>query len=176
MKLTPLAFAAAALVLASSAHAVTYTGATSLTGPTFQRPFASLTGLSGVGNAVHYDALTFTVPTSGSYNFLSLAAGAWDNFLILYSPAFVPATGLVNAVIANDDGPPPAGIGSAGFTTNLIAGTTYVLVTTGFGNTDVGAFTNSYALAGVVPEVSTYAMMMLGLAAIGFASLKRKAA
>jgi PEP-CTERM motif len=171
MKLLSVSFAVVSLMLAGSAQAITYTGATSLTGPTFNRPLATLTGLSAVGTAVHYDAYTFTVPTTGSYNFLSLATGAWDNFLILYSPTFVPTAGLTNAVAANDDGPPPAGIGSAGFTFNLTAGTSYTLVTTGFGNNDVGAFTNTI---NAVPEPTTYALMALGLAAIGFASLKRK--
>jgi PEP-CTERM motif len=158
-------------VFATSAQAITYVGSTSLTGPTYNRPLSGLTGLSGVGTAVHYDAFSFTATTTGSYNFLSLATGAWDNFLVLYSPTFNPAAGLSNALAANDDGPPPAGIGSAGFTANLTAGSTYVLVTTGFGNSDVGAFTNSYNLTSAVPEPGQLAMLALGL--IGVTATRR---
>jgi hypothetical protein len=181
MKLTPLAFAAAALVLASSAQAVTYTttGATSLAGPTYNRPF-TLTSLSAVGTAVHYNTLSFSVSVSGSYDFLSLATAGWDNFLALHTPSFNPASGLSNLVALNDDFP-GAGIGTAGFTFALTTGNNYVLVTTGYGNSDVGAFTNTITgpgsvITGVVPEPGSYALMALGMAAIGLASLKRKAA
>ncbi len=178
----PLFFgvAAAAMMFAASPQAATftYTGTTTLSDPTFQRPLAGLSGLSGVGTAVHYNAFTFTAGASGNADFLSLATGAWDNFLILYSPSFAPAAGLSNAVAANDDGPPPAGIGSAGFSFNLTAGNTYTLVTTGFGNSDVGSFTNTIVSAvpiiTAVPEPGQFAMLGLGLLGVGFASRAKK--
>lgn len=172
MRTTFLGVAAAATMFATSAQAVTYVGTTTLTDPTFQRPLVGLSSLSNVGTAVHYNAYSFTVAASGIYNFLSLATGTWDNFLILYSPSFVPTAGLTNALAANDDGPPPAGVGSAGFSYNLTAGTAYTLVTTGFENTDVGAFTNSITSA--VPEPGQFAMLGLGLLGVGFASRMKK--
>lgn len=179
MKLTSLALAAAALMLAGNVQAVTFTttGATTLTDPTYNRPF-TLTSLSGVGTAVHYNALSFAVTASGSYDFLSLATAGWDNFVALYRPSFSPAAGLGNLVALNDDFP-GAGIGTAGFSFALTSGTNYVLVTTGYGNSDVGAFTNTITGPGsvipsAVPEPSSYALMALGMAAMGFVSLKRK--
>jgi hypothetical protein len=174
MKKLMLAALALSASIATPASAVTYFGATTLTGPTFNRPLAGLTGLSGVGTAVHYSTNVFTVATSGSYDFLMTGTGAWDTFLILYSPSFVPATGLVNAVAANDDFP---GIGVSGFTTSLTAGTTYVLVATGFGNSDVGEFRVDYNLVGAqgaVPESSTWIMMIAGFGIAGAAVRRRR--
>jgi hypothetical protein len=177
MKLTSLAMAAAALVLAGNAHAVTFTatGETTLAGPTYNRPF-TLIALSAVGTAVHYNTLSFAVTAAGSYDFLSVATRGWDNFLALYTPSFNPAAGLGNLVALNDDF---GGTGTSAFTFSLTTGTNYVLVTTGYENSDVGAFTNTITgpgsvITGAVPEPASYALMALGLAAIGFVSLKRK--
>jgi PEP-CTERM motif len=173
MKKLLLAALAISAAFATPAAAVTFVGATTLTDPTFNRPLAGLTGLSGVGTAVHYKATTFTVAASGSYSFLMTGAGAWDTFLILYSPSFNPATGLVNALIANDDFP---SIGVSGFTTSLLAGTSYVAITTGFGNSDVGEYTLeiNQVGAGAVPEPSTWAMIIAGFGIVGAALRRRR--
>lgn len=173
MKKLMLAALAVSAAFATPAAAVTFVGATTLTDPTFNRPLAGLTGLSGVGTAVHYKATAFTVATSGSYSFLMTGAGAWDTFLILYSPSFIPATGLVNAQIANDDFP---SIGVSGFTTSLLAGTSYIAVTTGFGNDDVGEYRLeiNQVGAGAVPEPSTWAMIIAGFGIVGGALRRRR--
>lgn len=176
LRLVATAAALAALGLSSVAQAQTFTGDT--TGaPTFNRPLASFLGLSALGQNVRYDALEFTVNVSGSYDFLSLAAGNWDNFLFLYSPSFSPAAPLLNGVIANDD---LISIGRAGFNgVALAAGTPYVLVTTGFEATDFGAFTNTISGPGIatpVPEPGTWGLMALGLLGMGAWVRRRSAA
>jgi hypothetical protein len=175
MKFSAIALAAA--LAAAGAHAGTYTYNGDTTGsPTYRRALANFAGLSGIGTAVRYDTLEFTVTQSGAYDFLSLAAGNWDNFLFLYSPSFDPGSPLVNGVIGNDDFP---SIGRSGFNgVNLSAGVNYVLVTTGYANSSFGAYTNSITGMGsvvVVPEPGTYGLMALGLLGVGALVRRRKA-
>lgn len=173
-------FAAAAtfslLAMASQVQAATYTMTGNTTGaPTFNRPLQGLSALSAVGTAVHYQTFSFSVDTSGSYSFTSLASPTWDNFLILYQTSFNPAAALSNALIANDDSP---GIGSSAFTTNLSAGTPYILVTTGFGNNNFGAYTDTITGPGnvvAVPEPESYALMGAGLGLLAWVSRRRQA-
>jgi len=174
--MSSIGFAAALCTLAGSAQAVTYNYVGNTTGaPTYNRAFEDFTGLSSVGASVNYQALRFTVSTSGSYAFTSSATGGWDNFLFLYSPSFNPAAALVNGVIANDDFP---GIGTSGFTFGLTTGINYLVVTTGFSSgIDFGAYANSISGPGsvnVIPEPATYGLMALGLAVVGFAARRSR--
>ena len=93
-----------------------------------------------VGPAVAYNTFGFTVTTSGTYTFLS--TGAFDNFTFLYEDSFDPNSPLTHAVIGSDD---LLGLTTSGFAANLTAGTHYVFVTTGFGNSDFGAFGDTMA-------------------------------
>lgn len=156
---------------ATQAGTATYSGNT--TGaPTFNRPLAGTppTSLSAVGTAVHYTTQTFTVDLSGSYTFLSTATNPlnWDNFTFLYITAFNAASPITNALVGNDDNP---SIGLSGFTINLTAGSSYIFVTTGFANTDVGAFTNTITGPGNILGIGGSAVPEAGPGMIGFAAL-----
>jgi hypothetical protein len=168
---TLLAAAAALVTVSSHATLATYTGDTT-GGPTFNRPLEDLTALSGLGTAVSYDVVPIIVSLSGTYSFVT--TGVFDTFTLLYSPSFDPATPLNNALVASDD---LLGFNVSGFTQTLTAGTTYFHVVTGFGNANFGAFSVTIGGPGVitvVPEPSTYAMMGLGLLAVGGLIARRR--
>jgi len=122
---------------------------TTLGKPTWNRPVdngANAPGfLSNTGTAVPYDAIGFSVATSGIYQLTSTATSPlnWDNYLFLYAGTFSAGSPLTNGVLGNDDFP---AAGTAGFSVSLTAGTAYFAVTTGFENTDAGAY--SLAIAG----------------------------
>jgi len=162
---------ALALALCTAPHAqaaiVTYTGDTTA-GPTFDRPFEDLSGISLTGTGVHYSAYSFTVGLSGDYTFA--LTGLFDTFAILYDTSFIPASALTNALVANDDALTNS-FNVSGFAETLTAGTTYVFVTTGFDPNEFGAFSVTIggpgSVVSAVPEPQTYAMLALGLALVG---------
>jgi hypothetical protein len=172
------AVAAAALFAASSASAAFYVDDTTGS-PTFDRPFADFSGLSPNGLGVAYDTFSFSVDTAGTYTFRSFAlpiSGPWDNFLFLYEDSFDPNNALVNGIAGNDDF--NSNIGRSGFDITLATGVAYTLVTTGFGADDFGRYLNIIRgpgeITAPVPEPETYAMMLAGLAAIGFLARRRQ--
>lgn len=138
----------------SVAATLGYTG-TIPASPTFNRP-SSCAGLSGVGTDVGYHEQGFTVDTSGSYTVevLSTTMPAGDTIMVLYTPSFDPANPLTNCTAYNDDS---TGLLSA-ITSNLTAGTPYVVVTTSFDNGEVGDVSNeitgpgNISLAGQGPQ------------------------
>ena len=160
----------------ASAQAATFTYSGDTTGaPTWNRPDQGNppTTLSTLATATPYDVFSFTVDTSSSYIFNS--SSPYDNYGFLYQGSFNPATPLANVIIGNDDS---AGDLDYRFTTNLTTGTNYFLVSTGFTNTDFGAFTTTIDGAGnvnttgstSVPEPFTIVGTLVG----GTAALRMK--
>lgn len=170
----------AAMAIAAPVSAATFAGNTTLADPTYNRVVSASTDLSGVGTAVHYQNVAFTVSTSGSYTFLMSAIEPvrWDTFLSLYSPGFVPTNAVTNLLTSNDDF---GFIGESGFTYSLLAGTSYSAVAAGYRNTDVGSYalaingpgTVTFGSTSAVPETATWAMMLAGFGMIGFAARRR---
>lgn len=143
-------FALAALVClapASQADIVTHTGSTT-PGSTYNRLLEDLSALSAVGTAVRYEPYSFSVSAAGTYSFLSTAK--FDNFTFLYSPTLNAALPLVNAKVGNDD---LLGLTTSGFSFDLTPGVNYVVVTTGFANSDFGAFSNTIGSPGASPSI-----------------------
>lgn len=158
-------------VAVSSPNDIFTTGST-VGGPTFNRPLAGSppTGTSGVGTAVSYNSFTFGVDTSENYVFLLSGLTAnYDTFLALYQGVFNPSTPLANVLVANDD-LTTGNFSQSGFVRALVAGQTYTAVVTGFDNTDRGDYSlriRAESLGPVVPEPATWAMMIVGFAAVG---------
>lgn len=151
---------------APSVRAATLNTGTTTNAPTWNRPLAGTPpiALSAVGTAVPYSVYGFTVSTAGNYTFQStaIAPTAWDNFSFLYLKSFSAAAPLSNVIIGNDDN---LTTGLSGFTTALDPGTNYYFVTTGFGNSNFGTFSNTITpvsgigtaspIAASVPEPTT---------------------
>jgi len=164
------------------ADTLTITDATTLADPTYNRVLSGGAGLSAVGTAVHYQVTEFSVSQAGSYSFLLTGDSPvnWDTFLTLYT-TFNAGAALDNDVASNDDFPT---IGISGFSANLLAGTSYFAVVTGFDNEDVGAYTLKISgdgrvtegAPGGVPEPSAWALMILGFGATGTLLRRRQVA
>lgn len=167
-----VAIAASALMVgfasAAKADIVTWTGTT--TGAAT----VDLSPLGAEATAVPYHALQFTVDTDGEYTFQ--LTGQWDidSVSVLYENAFDPNDVLANGIVASDDN---VSLNTTAFASDLFAGTTYVFLVAGYTDTDFGQYSVTIGGPGVitaVPEPSTYLMLGLGLAAVGFAA-RRKA-
>jgi hypothetical protein len=176
--LAALAFSVA--TVASPASAVVIFGDTT-GGATYNRALSGIppTGYSAVGTDVHYQVTSFTVTTSGNYDFLvtGLNPATWDTFLGLHATSFDPSDALFNAVAYNDDYPT---IGLSGFTVALTAGTSYFAVVSGFENDDFGTYSLSITGpggvvtgGGGVPEPASWALMIAGFGLVGGAMRTR---
>lgn len=159
---------------ATSTNAVIATFAgTTVGGPTYNRG-SGCGVLSTVGTATPYNTQSFTVPTSGLYSILGVQNG-WDGYLHLYQGTFTPGTPLVNCIASNDDFPV---IGQSQILVSLTAGTTYILVTSGFANTDSGTFVNTVSslVPALVPTLSltNIALMALAVVMLGVFAQRRR--
>jgi hypothetical protein len=137
-----------------------YSGDTSLSGDTFNRPVANgnlpPNILSPDADAVGYDAFSFQVTTPGVYSFLITPVGfAFSSYLFLYETAFVPADPLTDVLLGESNGDT-----TSSFTATLLANTVYIAVATGFSNFDEGAYTGAIAeIAPLAPEPSTFVLI-----------------
>ena len=154
------------LAQTASAEIVTYTGNTT-GGPTLDlTPWEFLDA-----DAVAYSQYSFTVDTSGEYSFQVL--GDYDTVALLFETSFDPADTSANFYAGNDD---DVSIITSALSAELEAGTTYHFVVTGYDNSQYGQFAAQIGgpvLISAVPEPSTWLMMGLGLAAVGY-SARRK--
>jgi hypothetical protein len=148
--------------------------------PTWNRPFADGTGLSGVGTSVSYSVQPFYVAESGIFTFETVAPtpSNYDTFIFIYAGTFDPTSPLANFTAGDDDftgaftylpGPyliPGSGTGSSGTGpasaisgVSLSAGVQYFAINTTFENGAVGTF---YSAIGGVNELSDPIDVTLG--------------
>ena len=117
-------------------------------GPTWTRPLADGSGLTGQPGPMRYTAQEFKLRANTTCSIYS--SQDFDGVIFLYRNSFNPNNQLVNFVAGDDDGPvgnsPPdlesSAIENVALTGSAQFGTTYILVTTGFNNAQFGAFQN----------------------------------
>lgn len=172
----------AAILAGPVAAATTVFSGNTTGGQTYNRPLSGRppSSLSAVGTAVRFVVTPFNVTVSGNYNFNNTST--YDNFLGVYVGSFNPATPLINALAYDDD----AGPGSNAFISalGLTSGLNYFGVSSGFANTDFGAFTLTVdgpgniigGTAGGVPEPASWAMLIAGFGLVGATMRRRRMA
>ena len=118
-------------------------------GPLWDRPVGSGPIISGLG-PVTYSAFTFTVTTAGLYNINSVQN--FDGYIHLYENTFNPLDQFTNLLGGNDD---YVYIGQSQlFDMSLSAGTSYILVTSGFAAGEEGNFVSTISMNCVTPPPS----------------------
>lgn len=109
--------------------------------------------LSGIGTAVYYQPLSFTVSADGVYTMTSVYTSAtpngWDGFIFMYSPSFNPMSPTLNCLMAGDDGPGGTAVDSR-IVVTLSSGIPYVLVQSSYNNGETGDFSTEVIGAGSV--------------------------
>ena len=94
-----------------------------------------------------YEMQEFTVDTDGSYTMTMVSASFGDAFFNMYADSFDPDNPTLNAIAVDDD----AGGGlRPQIVTDLLAGTTYILVSTTYSPNVVGSYTDQIGGVGQV--------------------------
>ena len=91
------------------------------------------------GVSVLYKAYYFIAPSSGSFTFATTAGTITDSYISLYQNSFDPANPATNFVRGDDD--ISATVFRSSLTQTLTAGTTYILVVSGWSPSVTGTFT-----------------------------------
>jgi len=165
------------IMVSASASAQTFFMGDTTGGPTFNRPIGNGPSLSGIGTNVAYEVTEFSVSASGAYTFnVNTLTNGFDTYLFLYQGNFDPLNQFGNFLAGNDDGGP-------GFNSqigiNLSTGIDYLAVVSGFNNRDFGAYELSArgpgvaTITSVIPEPTTWLMMIVGFAGVGLQIRRR---
>ena len=138
---------------------------TTVGGMTFNRPTTNPAGAcvpSGIGTAVAYRTIPFSITTAGVYTITTQYPAGFDGYLLLYQTAFDPAASCTNRFAFSDDaaiGGAPGAQGSQIVAQTLATGS-YVIVVTGFDLPDAGAYTGTI----VGPGAAAFAVASEGSA------------
>ena len=161
-----VAFAAFSLVSASAMSA-TYAIGTLPTAP------ASYTNLATVAVGAFTDTFTFTAPAATSTTFASASSVDLMPFFNVGNLTLSLFTSA-NVLIASGVTGPVAGDDSTISAAPLASGASYYYRVTGTATGASGGFYALVASATPVPEPETYALMLAGVAAVGFVVMRRR--
>ena len=179
LMMTAVLAATAAISAPVSAATVATNGNLTANDPIFNSPNSGNPPTTTASGSFAYDVFGFTVNTAGVYD-IAANSNAFDTYLGLYRGSFDPQSPLTNALQYDDDSGP--GFNSL-ISRSLSTGTQYFAVVTSFAPEARGAYSLTFTGpgtatigTGAVPEPATWAMMILGMGAVGFAmrSAKRR--
>ncbi|MEY4540509.1 MAG: hypothetical protein RLZZ306_2266, partial [Bacteroidota bacterium] len=120
----------------------TINGTITTSSPSYVRPDGDNVTVYVPGFNVLYKAHYFVAPSSGSFTFTTTGGTITDTYLALYQNSFDPANPATNFVKGHDDiSPtiPPTSFFSS-ITQTLTAGTTYIIVVSGWSASVTGTF------------------------------------
>jgi hypothetical protein len=151
--------------------------------PVWQRTLSDCATLSGTGSAVNYHTQTFSISSNDSCTLTADRVTHPDTYLHLYTNPFNPNNQAVNCVAANDDG--GVGLDSEITSEPLVAGQTYIMVTSAFASGQAGTFDGSIscptatvaltaAVVNSIPTLSTWSLLLLLLTLFGVGTFVRK--
>ena len=120
-------------------------GTITASSPSYVRPDGDNVTVYEPGFNVLYKAHYFVAPSSGSFTFTTTAVGTiTDTYLALYQNSFDPANPATNFVKGHDDiSPNPPTNFLSSITQTLTAGTTYIIVVSGWSASVTGTFVMS---------------------------------
>ncbi|WBS04368.1 FxDxF family PEP-CTERM protein [Pseudoduganella sp. SL102] len=144
---------------------------TTHTGNTTGGPTLDLTPWAFPGSAIPYTQYAFTVDTAGEYTFQVTAE--YDAAILLFENSFDPADTTANFVNGSDDNVSST---TAAFAADLETGSTYFFIVTGSDDPEYGFYSATIGgpgLISAVPEPSTWLMLGVGLAAVGYTARRK---